>query len=147
MNCNESLFDLITAIEAYPFSGVSSTRPMAMHTKNISEDELGMDAGAMLEVPMKPRTCSPEEKPSVSIAGESYEVTVSWKILFVGNDTYKILEELHEYPKHLILRTYSGKGYFIRCEEEGYSFSYSEKDGLMDCELTVHNKNGIQRIM
>ena len=95
---------------------------------------------------MKPKSCSPGEKESLEIPGESYEVTVSWQVKHVDNVTYTVLESLKEYPKHLILRTYNQRGYFIRCEEYGYKFSYTEKDGEIDCELTIHNKNGIQRI-
>lgn len=147
MNCNETLFDVITAIEAYDFSGVSSTRTMNVHTKHVSESELGLDTSTKLSVPMKVKSCSPSEKESLEIPGDSYEVTVSWKVKYVDNSTYTVLESMKECPKHLILRTYYGKGYFIRCEEHGYGFSYSEKDGELDCELSIHNKNGIQRIL
>lgn len=147
MYCDELLFDVITSIEAYPFGGVSATRTMSVYGKNVSEEGLGLDGSSRIDVPLKPKTCNPEEKASLSVAGESYDVTVSWKIFFVGNDTYKVMDSLHEYPNHLILRTYSGRGYFIRCEEEGYRFSYVEKDGMLDCELKIHNKNGIQRIL
>lgn len=147
MNCNETLFDVITAIEAYDFSGVSSTRTMNVHTKHVSESDLGLDVSTKLSVPMKSKSCSPSEKESLEIPGESYEVTVSWQIKQVDNSTYTVLESLKEYPKHLIIRTYNGKGYFIRCEEHGYRFSYTEKDGELDCKLSIHNKNGIQRIL
>ena len=147
MNCNETLFDVITDIEAYDFSGVSSTRTMNVHTKHVSESELGLDTSTKLSVPMKVKSCSPSEKESLEIPGDSYEVTVSWQVKSVDNSTYTVLESMKEYPKHLILRTYYGKGYFIRCEENGYGFSYSEKDGELDCELSIHNKNGIQRIL
>lgn len=147
MNCNETLFDVITAIEAYDFSGVSSTRTMNVHTKHVSESELGLVASTKLSVPMKVKSCSPSEKESLEIPGDSYEVTVSWQVKYVDNSTYTVLESMKEYPKHLILKTYNGKGYFIRCEEHGYGFSYSEKDGELDCELSIHNKNGIQRIL
>lgn len=147
MNCNETLFDVIAAIEAYDFSGVSSTRTMNVHTKHVSESELGLDTSTKLSVPMKVKSCSPSEKESLEIPGDSYEVTVSWQVKYVDNSTYTVLESMKVYPKHLILRTYSGKGYFIRCEEHGYKFTYSEKDGELDCELFIHNKNGIQRIL
>ena len=147
MNCNETLFDVITAIEAYDFSGVSSTRTMNVHTKHVSESELGLDTSTKLSVPMKVKSCSPSEKETLEIPGDSYEVTVSWQVKYVDNSTYTVLESMKEYPKHLILRTYNGKGYFIRCEELGYGFSYSEKEGELDCELSIHNKNGIQRIL
>lgn len=147
MTCNETLFDVITSIEAYPFDGVSSTRTMTEHNKFVNEDELALDKSSMQSVPMKPKSCSPDEKPGLEISGDSYEVTVSWNILFMDNDTYRVLKYLHDNPNHLILRTYSGKGYFIRCEEEAYSFSYMEKKGLMECELKIHNKSGIQRIL
>lgn len=147
MNCNETLFDVITAIEAYDFSGVSSTRTMNVHTKHVSESELGLDTSTKLSVPMKVKSCSPSEKESLEIPGDSYEVTVSWQVKYVDNSTYTVLESMKEYPKHLILRTYNRKRYFIRCEEHGYGFSYSEKDGELDCELSIHNKNGIQRIL
>lgn len=147
MNCKETLFEYITSIEAYPFSGTSTTRTMAVHCKHVTEAETGVSETDRLSVPMKPKSGEMSEKTSVDLPGESYEVTVSWQILFVDNDTYQVLEQLHEYPKHLILRTYDNKGYFIRCEEEGYEFSYTEKDGLLECELTVHNKNGAQRLL
>lgn len=147
MTCNETLFDMITAIEAYDFSGVSSTRTMSVHTKHVSESSLDIDISTKNSVPMKPKSCKLSEKENLEIPGESYEVTVSWQIQKVANDIYKVLEELKEYPKHLILRTYGIGGYFIRCEEHGYNFSYVEKDGLLDCELSIHNKNGIQRMV
>ena len=147
MTCNETIFDTVTSIEAYPFSGVSSTRTMNVHIKCVSEDDLDVGTSDMISVPMKPKTCNVSEKESLDIPGESYEVTVSWQIQNVGNDTYKVLEELKEYPKHLILRTYSGKGYFVRSEEHSYNFSYIEKEGLIDCEISVHNRSGLQRIL
>ena len=147
MNCNETLFDVITAIEAYDFSGVSSTRTMNVQVKHVSESELEEIKIGKISVPMKSRSCKPSEKENLEIPGESYEVTVSWEIQKVDNSTYSVLESLKEYPKHLILRVYSGKGYFIRCEEEAYRFSYVEKDGVIECEASIHNKNGIQRIL
>ena len=147
MNCNETLFDVITAIEAYDFSGVSFTRTMNIHIKHVNESELQLDVSTKQSVPMKAKSCSPSEKESMEMSGDSYEVTVSWQVKQVDNHTYTTLESLKEYPKHLILRTYNGGGYFIRCEEHGYKFTYSEKDGELDCELSIHNKNGIQRIL
>lgn len=147
MNCNETLFDVITAIEAYPFNGVSMTRTMNVHAKHVSEEELGLDDSGKTSVPMKPKSCNLSEKESLEISGESYEVTVSWNIQKVNGDTYTVLESLKEFPKHLIIRTYGGGGYFIRCEEHGYNFSYTEKDGELECEMTFHNKNGIQRLL
>lgn len=147
MNCNESLFDVITSIEAYPFSGVSTTDTMSIHTKRVNEQDLQLDKPYMFLVPMKAKTCKPAEKENLDSPGESYEVTVSWQIQRIYNDIYFALEALKEYPKHLILRTYGGGGYFIRCEENGYRFSYMEKDGIIECELSIHNKNGIQRLV
>ena len=106
MNCNETLFEMVTAIEAYPFSGVSSTRTMSILGKHVDEEELGLDKSAKTEVPMKQKSCSINEKYSVDIPGDSYEVNVSWEMRIVGKDTYKVLESMKEYPKHLILRTY-----------------------------------------
>lgn len=147
MNCNETIYDVITSIEAYPFTGVSTTRGMSVHGKHVEESGLGLDTSAKLDVPMKPKSCTPSEKHKLEIPGESYEVTVSWQTHQLDKDAYTVLEELNEYPKHLILRTYSGNGYFIQCEEHGYSFSYTEKEGMMECELGIHNRNGIQRIL
>lgn len=147
MNCNETLFDIITAIEAYDFSGMSSVRTMNVHTKFVFENEIGLDISTKLSVPMKAKSCSPNENESLGLPGESYEVTVNWQVRQVDNITYTALESLKNNPKHLILRTYNGKGFFIRCEENGYKFSYSEKNGELDCELSIYNKNGIQRIL
>ena len=147
MNCNETLFDVITSIEAYDFNGESMMRTMNVHAKNVSESELGLVSLNKMDVPMKPKSCSYSEKSSVEIPGDSYEVTVSWEVRQADKSTYAVLESLKEYPKHLILRTYGSGRYFIRCEEEGYEFSYVEKEGLIECEATFHNKNGIQRIL
>ena len=67
MNCNETLFDVITAIEAYDFSGVSSTRTMNVHVKYVSESELEEIKTGKLSVPMKPRSCKPSEKENLEI--------------------------------------------------------------------------------
>ena len=147
MNCNETIFDLVTSIEAYPFSGVSSIGTMSVHKKSVSESDLGLEGLEMIRVPMKSKSCSPSEDNSVEIPGDSYEVTVSWQILHVDKGVYQVLERLKEQPNHLIFRTYGNKGYFVRCEEEGYLFSYHESGGMIECELKVHNKNGIQRIL
>lgn len=147
MNCNETLFDVITAIEAYPFGGVSLTRNMNVHVKHVSESELGLSASDKKDIPMKSKSGAINEKSSIDIPGDSFEVTVSWEIRQADKSTYTVLESLKEYPKHLILRTYGGGGYFIRCEEHGYEFSYTEKDGSIECEATFHNKNGVQRLL
>ncbi|MBQ8888538.1 MAG: hypothetical protein IJY59_03520 [Bacteroidaceae bacterium] len=147
MNCNETLFELISSIEAYPFGGSSSLETMSVHEKSVSEEKMGLDMSSMIQVPMKIKSCSPSEKRGVELPGDSYEVTVSWEIAKLNKDTYNVLQHLYEKPNHLILRTYDSKGYFIRCEEEGYDFSYEEKDGLLECTVTIHNKNGLQRIL
>ena len=147
MNCNETLFDVITSIEALPFDGESSIKTMSVHSKRVSESELSSLASGKIDVPMKPKSCSYSEKASSSIPGDSYEVTVNWQVQKCESDEYDILESLHDNPNHLIIRTYGGGAMFVRCEEHGYDFTYSEKDGLIECELTIHNKNGIQRVI
>ena len=146
MNCKETLMDVVTAIEAYPFSGVSSIRTMNIHRKHVDENGLGLDVSGMKEVPFKPKSCSVSENDSMDISGDSHEVTVSWETRQVDRNTYEVLEFLKETSNHLILRAYGKNGYFIRCEENGYEFSYIEKDGVIKCKAVFHNCSGVQRI-
>ena len=147
MNCKETILDLVTSIEAYPFSGVSFIGTMSVHTKSVSEADLGLREMEMFRIPMKDKSCNLSENSSSEIPGDSYEVTAAWQIRHVDEGVYQILERLKENPNHLIFRTYGGNGYFVRCEEEGYSFSYTESGGLIECELKIHNRNGMQRIL
>lgn len=147
MNCKETIFDIVTSIEAYPFSGVSSIGTMSVHSKNVTESELGLEGSGMIPVPMKPKSCSLSEDSSVEMSGDSYEVTVNWQIRQVDKGVYQTLEKLKEHPNHLIFRTYGNNGYFVRCEEEGYLFSYHESEGMIECKLKMHNRNGFQRIL
>ena len=146
MNCKETLLDIITSIEAYPFNGQSSMHTMNMHTKRVRLDELDLNLSEKIIVPMKPKTCKLNDKDNLSAPGCSYEVTVTWQIQSLTNEGYSILESLKENHNHLIIRTYGDSSFFIRCEELGYRFSYIENEGVIDCELTIHNKNGAQRI-
>ena len=96
MNCNEALFDVITSIEAYDFSGVSTTRTMNVHTKNVSESDLGLASLNKMDVPMKPKSCTYSEKSSVEIPGDSYEVTVSWEVRQADKSIYAVLGFKHK---------------------------------------------------
>ena len=147
MNCNETLLDVITSIEAYPFSVDSNIKDMSVHSKRVSETELSSLSSMKMIVPMKPKSCTYSEKSSLSLPGDSYEVTVNWQVQKCNESEYEILESLYNNPNHLIIRAYGGGALFVRCEEHGYNFTYSEKDGLIDCELTIHNKSGIQRVI
>ena len=146
MNCKETLFDVITSIDAYPFSGESNIGDMNIHAKRVSESSLGLSDSDKINVPIKPKSCSVTEKASSAIPGELYEVTVSWQVQHYDESVSKTLETLHKNYNHLILRTYGEGWYFVRCEEFAYDFTYSEKDGLIECELVIQNKNGVQRI-
>lgn len=147
MNCNETLFDAIASIEAYPFDGTSSIRTMGPQAKHVKESALSLDVSGMIPVPVKKKTCKLSEKEKAETAGDSFEVSVTWQIQSADSDVYEVLDELKVRPKHLILRTYNNGGYFIRCEEYAYRFSYIEKDGLLECEMTFHNSAGVQRIL
>lgn len=147
MSCKETLFDVITSIEAYPFSGSSNVGDMNVHTKRVSESALNLPVSEKKDVPMKPKSCSVSDNPSLSIPGDSYEVTINWQVQNCDENAYNVLEFLHENYNHLIIRTYGEGKSFVRCEENGYEFNYSEKDGVIDCELVIHNKNGVQRII
>lgn len=147
MICNETLFEVITGIEAYASNDESDSWTMSLNRKNVSEDSLGLSGLHKMDVPLKAKSCSFSEKENIDIAGESYEVTLNWQIQSADNSTYGVLDNLKEMRNHLILRTYGECSYFIRSEEEGYRFSYMEKEGLIECELIIHNRSGVQRII
>ena len=147
MNCNKTLFDVITSIEAYPFHGVSMLHTMNEHAKCVSKDTLGITWSEKIEIPMKPKSAKVSEKENMGVYGESYEVSLSWQIQHRSNDVYEVLKQVKENCNHLIINDYSEFSSFVRCEEHGYNFSYIEKDGLIECELIINNRNGVQLIL
>ena len=147
MTCNETLFDVITSIEAYSFHGESTIHTMSEYSKSIRKDTLGITLDDKIEIPMKPKSAKVSETENMGVYGESYEVSLSWQVQHLNEDTYKVLKRIKENYNHLIISDYSGSSLFVRCEEYGYNFSYIEKDGLIECELTINNRNGAQRIL
>lgn len=147
MNCKETLFELITSIEAYPFSAVTFSRPLNDDRKYIFPSDFILDKSRIVQIPIKKKSAELSEKKAFASPGNSYEVTLTWQIRDVSTDTYLILNTLSKETNHLVLHNYGLTSYLVRGDEYGYRFSFSEKDGELDCELVITNIAGAQRIL
>ena len=146
MNCKENYYELIGSIEAYPDSAVTFGRPFNMEKKSDSPDFTPIEDRKVV-LPMKKKSGSLKETSSVSVSGESYEVVVTWQVEDVSQETYVVLESLKTETNHMIVRTFMDGQMFIRAVPGAYSFQYNESDGVLECELTVNNLTGAQRIV
>lgn len=146
MNCKENYYELIGSIEAYPDSAVTFGRPFNMEKKS-DRPEFTPSGDRKQILPMKKKSGSLKETPSVSVSGESYEVVVAWEVEEVTQDTYAILESLKTETNHLIVRSFGEGEMFIRSVPGAHSFEYSENNGVLECELTINNLTGVQRIV
>lgn len=145
MNCKENYYELIGSIEIYPDSAVTFGRPFNMEKKSDRPDFTPQE-DRKLVLPMKKKSGSLKETPSVSVSGESYEVVVSWEVEEVNQETYAILESLKTDTNHLMVKSFIDGEIFIRAIPGAHSFEYSESNGVLECELTINNLTGAQRI-
>lgn len=146
MNCNENYYELIGSIEAYPDSAISFARPFNMEKKS-DPPAFTPSEDRKIVIPMKKKSGSLKETPSVTVSGESYEVVVSWEIERVTTEVYSILDSLKTETNHLIIRSFSDGGMFVRSIPGAHSFEYSYSEGLLKCELTIRNVTGAQHIL
>lgn len=144
-NCNENYYELIGSIVAFPDSSATFLRPFNMEKKSDAPSYTVTDAQKKL-IPMKPKSGELRETFSRSVAGESYEVSVTWEIELVDKDVYILLERLKEEANHLIVKTFPDNELFVRAVPEGYSFQYEEGNGVLSCELSIKNMTGAQRM-
>lgn len=145
-NCNENYYELIGSIVAFPDSAATFSRPFNMERKS-DAPSFSVTDRQKKTIPMKPRSGEVKETFSRSVAGESYEVTVTWEVEQVDGEVYALLESLKEEANHLIVKTFPDNGLFVRAVPEGYSFEYAENDGTLSCELVIRNMTGAQRML
>lgn len=146
MNCSENYYELIGVIEAYPDDAITFGRPFNLEKKSDKPD-FSVSGDRKISIHMKPKSGSLKESAETGVAGDSYEVTVSWEIERVIRETYLQLEALKNTTNHLIVRTFGGGEMFVRAVSDGYEFQYEEGDGVISCTLTIRNVTGAQRVV
>lgn len=146
MNCSENYYELIGGIEAYPDDAVTFSRPFNIEKKSDKPD-FSVSGDRKISIQMKPKSGSLKESAETSVAGDSYEVTVSWEVERVTQETYLQLETLKNSTNHLIVRTFGDGEMFVRAVSDGYEFQYEEGDGVISCTLTIRNVTGAQRVV
>lgn len=146
MTCKETLFELITAIEACPLPAITFSSSYNDGKKWIAPTDFTVDRAKVLQIPMKTKTGELSEKSSFSLSGMSYEVTITWQARDVNKETYTLLDALRN-ANHLIIKTYAQTDYLIQADEFGYRFTYEEKEGELDCKLNIRNLMGAKRII
>lgn len=146
MNCSENYYELIGSIEAYPDDVVTFSRPFNIE-KRSDKPDFSVSDDRKISIQMKPKSGSLKESAETSVAGDSYEVTVSWEVERVTQETYLQLETLKNSTNHLIVRTFGDGEMFVRAVSDGYEFQYEEGDGVISCTLTIRNVTGAQRVV
>lgn len=146
MNCSENYYELIGRIEAYPDDAVTFSRPFNLEKKSDKPD-FTVSGDRKISIEMKPKSGSLKESAETSVAGDSYEVTVSWEVERVTRETYAQLDSLKNKTNHLIVRTFGDGEMFVRSVSDGYEFQYEEGDGVISCTLTIRNLTGAQRVV
>ena len=146
MNCSENYYELIGVIEAYPDDAITFGRPFNLEKKSDKPDFF-VSGDRKISIQMKPKSGSLKESAETGVAGDSYEVTVSWEIERVTRETYLQLETLKKTTNHLIVRTFGDGEMFVRAVSDGYEFQYEEGDGVISCTLTIRNVTGAQRVV
>lgn len=146
MNCSENYYELIGVIEAYPDDAITFGRPFNLEKKSDKPD-FSVSGDRKISIHMKPKSGSLKESTETGVAGDSYEVTVSWEIERVTRETYLQLETLKNTTNHLIVRTFGDGEMFVRAVSDGYEFQYEEGDGVISCTLTIRNVTGAQRVV
>ena len=146
MNCSENYYELIGVIEAYPDDAITFGRPFNLEKKSDKPD-FSVSGDRKISIHMKPKSGSLKESAETGVAGDSYEVTVSWEIERVIRETYLQLETLKNTTNHLIVRTFGDGEMFVRAVSDGYEFQYEEGDGVISCTLTIRNVTGAQRVV
>lgn len=146
MNCSENYYELIGVIEAYPDDAITFGRPFNLEKKSDKPD-FSVSRDRKISIHMKPKSGSLKESAETGVAGDSYEVTVSWEIERVTRETYLQLETLKNTTNHLIVRTFGDGEMFVRAVSDGYEFQYEEGDGVISCTLTIRNVTGARRVV
>lgn len=147
MNCQENYYELIGEIFAYPDTGIKFAQPFNLMKKHIAPADFTPTESTRITVPMKKKSGSLKETPSLSVNGESYEVVITWTIENITPETYTLLETLKSGNKHLIVNTFGDKRILVRSTEYAYQFEYKESDGNIACEITIQNICGAQRVL
>lgn len=147
MKCKERYYELIGEIVAYPDTAVNFTRPFNETRKYVSESDYSTTESRKIVLRIKPSSGKLKETPSVDVNGESYKVTVTCDIEKVTTEVYSNLDALKKGINHLIVRTFPDNKMLVRATEYAYSFEYKENDGNLQCEFTIHNICGVQRVL
>lgn len=147
MECKERYYELIGEIVAYPDAAISFSRPFNEMKKYVSESDFSTTESQKIVLNIKPSSGKLKETPSVSVSGESYDVTVTFDIEKVTADVYDHLDALKKGINHLIIRTFPDNRMLVRSTEYAYSFEYKENDGNLQCEFSIQNICGAQRVL
>ena len=147
MNCQENYYELIGEIFAYPDTGIKFSQPFNLMKKHITTAEFAPTESTRMTLPMKKKSGSLKETPSISVNGESYEVVIPWKIENVTAQTYATLDALKSGNYHFIVNTFGDNRMLVRSTEYAYQMEYKEQDGSLSCELTIQNICGAQRVL
>lgn len=154
MNCKENFFGQVCEILACPSENISVPDTDILEKKYFdSADNIIANESLLEHVPMKSKTAECTETHKVDLQGESYEVTVAWRLENPTLEELGVLENLRYSHKHLIIRVFGDNSqtkeyarYFVYSSVDGYRFEYNDNKGILECKLSILNTNGLQRI-
>ncbi len=146
MNCKERYYDLIGQISVYDDTAVSFAQPFNEMKKHLTPADYTLTGAPLIKLNIKRDTGKLKETSSVSVNGESYEVTVTFDVEQVDASLYEKLDLLKKGFNHLILNSFPDNKMMVRSTEYAYRFEYKENDGILQGEFTIQNMNGAQRV-
>lgn len=154
MNCKENFFGMVAEILACPPESVTLTGNVFREEKYIDTTYYEVsNENLTFSVPMKIKSAECSESSNLHLPGGTYTVTVSWELSNPSKNDFVLLRKLKESRNHLIIRMFGDNEskneyarYFVYSPEYGYKFEYNEDKGIVKCELSVTNINGLQRV-
>lgn len=147
-NCDEQIWDDLSAIEVIPFGAATFTLPMQVDISVISEDLIDIDEERVLLVPTYPGTIKASESVKDNVSGRSRTVSVTFNPFHRSRDVMNFLDVLQHVPYHLRLTFWNGTKAVVRSTRDSYTFTHAHgEDGHEACSFNIHNTSGIQFIL
>lgn len=147
-NCDEQIWDDLSAIEVIPLGAASFALPMQVCSSVISTDVMTIDESRVLQVPTYPGSIKASENVKDNVSGRSRNVSVTFNPFLLSRDVLQELDRICHEPHHLRLTFWNGTQAVVRATRDSYTFTHAHgEDGHEACSFNIHNVSGIQFIL
>lgn len=148
INCSETNRTKVVSVIAYQPSDVVFNSLAAQHKKMITRDDFTLPSPQNgVKLSLERNSCKVTEKTSANTLPTVREVALSFKWKLRSEDDASILDDLSRNNKCFIVNTINSQSYLIITTDTGYSFTYSEDEGEIECEMKSVSAVGLMRIL